>query len=247
MVKFVGSLIFLFSVVGCASRHVLIEPESPIVFSKRARGGAASWTGEELNAPSLTIYANGVVIRPAYNEGKRRWMLGHMKPQVFRERIKHIQNIRDSVKAMHRKTADTSAAIPVIEWITGSDTLAVRGLGFSVQGGWLDSMHYYNQEMDTWEYEALRPYVASRIRLYVKKSGSARGAQWPVWPVRAVLPSSVYTRDVSYYEPNVTENSVVIEGVIAREVQSAIGQTGVYEKFIADGMVYGIGYVIEVP
>ncbi|HMY35768.1 MAG TPA: hypothetical protein PKW36_06610, partial [bacterium] len=78
MVKFVGSLIFLFSVVGCASRHVLIEPESPIVFSKRARGGAASWTGEELNAPSLTIYANGVVIRPAYNEGKRRWMLGHM-------------------------------------------------------------------------------------------------------------------------------------------------------------------------
>lgn len=225
--------------VSCAPASYLHDHRpTDLVFQKRVYGGAADLVGSELSAPSFSLYADGTVIYYHYLDGKRKLVSTRLSESEFNAVYSRIQK---NLSVQLDETPKQKGA-PVTEFVYGSKTITIEGLGF-IQGiPLLDTLQKFSESIDQMTFEKNKKYFSKKIVLYVKKLSVGEPKTWPQWNIGEVNLDSVYKKDISFYEPNTDENSIALEGNLALKIQKVIDQASIYQKFSFHGRTYAAGY-----
>ena len=216
---------------------------SDIIFQKNVYGGVTALVGTELYTPGFTLYADGTVMYYQYVNGRRKLVCARVSRTNFLSLYDWIQ--KQLALPLERLPQQEDA--PVTEFLLDSQTLTIKGLGFIYGSASLDSLQEFSKKIDQLGFKHSRPYVAQKIVLFVKQLSGGESRSWPEWKIREVDLSKVYKKDISFYEPNVTDNSIVLEGKLAKNVQKHVEQTGIYQKFSFNGNIYAVGYKPVLP
>ncbi|MBL7961992.1 hypothetical protein JNL27_17290, partial [bacterium] len=207
---FISLLQFIFN--SCAPVSYLDNHmPSDLIFQKKVYGGVTALVGTELSAPSFSLYADGTVIYYRYMDGKRKFVSSRLPKRDFFNMYNWIEN-----KLSHAagQTSKLDGAV-VSEFYFNSRTVTIEGLGFIQGSSLLDSLHEFSKQIDQLNFKKSKKYYARQIVLYVKRLSGGETGSWPEWKIREVGLDSIYHKDISFYEPNVKENSIVLEGKIA--------------------------------
>jgi hypothetical protein len=214
-----------------------------LVFQKKVYGGVTALVGTELHAPSFSLYADGTVIYYQYIEGKRKLVSSRLSKTDFLAMYDWIhKNLSNDVG----NTPKQSGAL-VTEFFFNSHTVIIEGLGFIRGSISLDTLQEFSKQIDQLVFKNSKKYISKKIVLYVKRLSGGESRSWPEWKILEVNLDSVYKKEISFYEPNVTENSILLEGKLAEKIQKIVEQTSLYQKFSFDGKIYAVGYKPVLP
>ncbi|MBL7994774.1 hypothetical protein JNM05_05330 [bacterium] len=216
---------------------------SDLIFQKSVYGGITALVGTELSAPSFSLYADGTVIYYQYIDGKRKFVSSRLPKREFFVVYNWIEK---SLLPATGQTAKLDGAV-VTEFYFNSRTITIEGLGFIQGSAQFDSLHEFSKQIDQLIFKKSKKYYARQIVLYVKRLSGGDIGSWPEWKISEVGLDSIYQKEVSFYEPNVKENSLIIEGDIAVKVQKVVEQTSIYQKFSFRGRIYAVGYKPMLP
>ncbi|KAB2879512.1 hypothetical protein F9K33_08905 [bacterium] len=236
--------LFQFLFISCARISYLDNHlPSDLIFQKKVYGGVTTLVGTELSAPSFSLYADGTVIYYRYMDGKRKFVSSRLPKRDFFIIYNWIEN---NLSLVTGQTSKLDGAV-VSEFYFNSRTVTIEGLGFIQGPSQLDSLHEFSKQIDQLNFKKSKRYYAGQIVLYVKRLSGGEIESWPKWKIPEVGLDSIYQKDISFYEPNVKENSIVLEGKIAVKVQKVVEQTSIYQKFSHKGWIYAVGYKPVVP
>ncbi|MBL7961911.1 hypothetical protein JNL27_16885 [bacterium] len=229
--------------ISCAPISYLENHQpSDLIFQKKVYGGVTALVGTELSAPSFSLYADGTSIYYQYIDGKRRLVSSRLSKSDFLIMYNWIER---NLSIEDEKPSKQDGSI-ITEFFFDSKTITIEGLGFIQGSSVLDSLHEFSKQIDQLNFRKSKKYYARQIVLYVKRLSGGETGSWPEWKLRVGL-DSIYHKDISFYEPNVKENSIVLEGKIAVKVQKAVDQTSIYQKFSFKGKIYAVGYKPMLP
>ncbi len=217
------------------------------IFQRSSFGGAADIIGTELNAPSFTLYANGVMVGYRYADNKRQLVFKRLSRDEFLNLYHAVSlamlfNELDSATVAERRSNLSLKDAPTTRFVFYSRALEVKGLGLYRQSPAADTLEAFSHELDRIMLDARQLFRADSVRLYVKKASVGDTSAWPIWPLENVRLDSIYRRDISLYEPNSDENSRLFSGDDARRIQNTIEQASIYQKFSYGGSIYAVGY-----
>ncbi|MBX7150134.1 hypothetical protein K1X84_00740 [bacterium] len=231
---------FLIVGIGCSQASYL-ETHSPweMIFQKKVYGGAAELVGTELNAPSFSLYANGRVIYYRYIDGKRKMAVAVLTREEFLELLKVISDLLTPVDSVF---LDGSGDAPITEYYFYGRRIPIKGLHQSES-----AFGRFNESIDQMYFKKSMDYIPEKIVLYVKRLSSGDASAWPEWNINGIDLEKIYMKDISFYEPNSEENSIIIEGKLVNRVQNFIEQTGVYKKCVFNKHVFAVGYRPVLP
>lgn len=213
-----------------------------LIFQKKVYGGAAELVGTELNAPSFSLYANGRAIYYRYVDGKRKMAVSDLSREEFLELLTAISD-----KLTPTDTTvilDESSEAPVTEYYFYGRRIRIKGLGLSSSH---NAFEKFNDSIDRIHFEKSRNYIPEKIILYVKRLPTGDIGNWPEWKIPDIDLDKIYKKEISFYEPNSNENSLVIEGKWVKPVQDFAEQTGVYKKCVLHKKIYAVGYRPVLP
>ena len=225
--------------ISCAPISYLTDrPPTDLVFQKRVYGGAADLVGTELSAPSFSLYADGTVIYYHYLDGKRKLVSTRLSESEFNAVYSRIKkNLSEHLDETPKQTG-----APVTEFVYGSKTITIEGLGFIQGVPTLDTVQEFSISIDQLTFRKNKKYISKKVILYVKRISAGEPKTWPEWNIEEVNLDSVYKKDISFYEPNTDENSIALEGNLAVRIQQVIDQASIYQKFSFRGKTYAAGY-----
>lgn len=233
-------LVFL----SCAPVSYLENHEpTDLIFQKKTYGGVATLVGTELQAPGFSLYADGRVFYYQYIDGKRQLVYTRLAKKDFLRIYAWIE------KNMNRTIKDPpkNSEAPITEFSFGRETTGIEGLGFVKGDPGLDSLQEFSKAIDRINFDRSKRYMSNKIILYVKKLPSGDPESWPKWDIKDIDPASVYRKELSFYEPNSDENSLVLEGDLAKQVQNKIEQASIYQKFGFNNQIFAVGYRPVLP
>ncbi len=246
------TLLAVAGLTSCAAPRSYLEVHQPwdVIFQKRSYGGAADLIGTELHAPAFTLYANGSVIAYNYRDNKRRLLVKRLDRDEFlnlyhRISILMLFDNRDSAYVVESFRDWTDA--PTTEMMFYSKRLVIKGLGMYKKSPTIDSLQAFITGLDRREWPGAKAYQADSVRVFVKKLKGGDPQVWPVWPIGEIRLESLYHVERSAYEPNVEDNSRVYAGDLARQVQAAVDQVSMYQKFSWGSAIYSVGYRPLIP
>jgi len=251
-VKLSALLALLLSFSSGCTPLVYAPPHQPwdLLFQKKVYGGGVTvWVGDELNAPTFSLYANGVAVYVQHIGGKRKLVYSRLDQKdfdIFYDRIQRVLFAvkEDSLAQKEVKENEDLKTAPTIEFFIGGTNLKIQGLGFYRTT--YDSLQQFNRWLDQMSWNNFKQFYADSVRLYVKKTPGDSKA-WPPWRIEAIDLKSIYKKEVSFYEPNVEENALTVGGILARKIQDEIDQTGIYQKFSFKSEILGVGYKPLLP
>lgn len=237
----------LTSCLSPGSSYLTVHQPWDRIFQRSSFGGAADIIGTELNAPSFTLFANGVMVGYRYADNKRQLVSKRLSKDEFLNLYHAISlamlfNELDSATVAERRSNLSLKDAPTTRFVFYSRALEVKGLGLYRQSPSADTLKAFNHELDRIMLDARQLFRADSVRLYVKKVSGGDPSAWPVWPLENVRLDSIYRHDISFYEPNTDENSEFFSGDTAMRIQGVIEQTSIYQKFSHGGNVYAVGY-----
>lgn len=225
--------------VSCAPASYLRDHRpTDLIFQKRIYGGAAALVGTELSAPAFSLYADGAVIYYHYAEGKRKLVSSRFTESEFKAVYARIQKSL----SIPLEQIPVQPGAPVTEFIFHSRTITVEGLGFTKDVPLLDTLQEFSASIDRLTFGKNRKHFSNKVIVYVKKLSGGEPHAWPEWKIKEINPDSVYKKDISFYEPNADENSITLEGDLAKKIQKEIDQVSIYQKFSFNGNIYALGY-----
>lgn len=234
-------LLIFMGCLGC-SQGSYLQTHTPweLIFQKKVSGGTAELVGTELNAPSFSLYANGRVIYYRYLDGKRKMAESNLTREEFLELLKSVSDQLTPVDSVIIQDESTNA--PVTEYYFYGRRIHVKGFipphdAFEKFNTFIDRMHFKNS----------RDYIPKKIVLYVKRLSSGDITNWPEWKFHAIDLQKIYKKNIDFYEPNVDENSFVIDGNSVKKVLNFIEQAGVYKKCSWKNRIYAVGYRPVLP
>ncbi len=222
------------------------------IFQKQSFGGAADIIGTELNAASFTLYANGVMVCYRYADGRRRLVSKRLTRQDFLNLYHSISlamlfNERDSAYVMESLTNTALTEAPTTRMVFYSRKLNIKGLGLYASSPAVDELEAFNLHLEKLALDAHQPFRTTSVKVFVKKVNSGDTSVWPDWPIPELRLDSIYQKDISFYEPNVEENSRLVRGELAEKIQDVVEQTSIYQKFSYGGSIYAVGYRPMLP
>lgn len=216
---------------------------SDLIFQKKVYGGITALVGTELHAPSFSLYADGTVIYYQYMDGKRKLVSSRLSRADF---LRTYDWIKRTLSDAAGNTPKQNGTV-VTQFYFDSRIIPIEGLGFIQGSSVLDTLQEFSKTIDQLTFRNSAKYVSKRIAIYVKRLSAGESLSWPEWKISDVNLDSVYKKDISFYEPNVDDNSLLLDGKLAEEVQKNLEQTSLYQKFSFNGKIYAVGYRPIVP
>jgi len=218
-----------------------------VIFQKQSYGGAADIIGTELNAPSFTLYANGMIVSYRYADSKRRLVFKRLTQTEFLNIYHSIAlamlfNERDSAYTIESQTNSALKEAPTTRLVFYARKLEIKGLGLFQRSPSVDELEAFNLRLEQLTQDARQPFRTDSVCVFVKRLTSGDPTAWPPWPLPDIQLDSIYRKEISFYEPNVVENSQGFGGQLAKKIQQVIEQTSIYQKFSYDGYIYAVGY-----
>lgn len=244
--SFAGVAVFAACMSSGASYLTVHQPWDRI-FQRTSFGGAAEIIGTELNAPSFTLYANGVAVGYRYTDGKRQLVSKRLGREAFLNLYHAISlamlfNELDSTTVAEQRIHLALNEAPTTRFVFYSRIIEIKGLGLYLRSPAVDTLEAFNHKLDRIMSDARETFRTDSVLLYVKKVTTGDTSVWPAWPIHEVRLDSIYRRDVSFYEPNVVENSELFSGETAVRIQNTVEQVSIYQKFSYGEHIYAVGY-----
>ena len=243
---FSGILIIMLS--SCADVSYLsgYRPET-VICRKQITAGVINRIGGELNAPSFTLLANGTIIYFDYVGGQRSLVRGQLTKKEFFLLFTRIQKIRtDDTKDTLRQTSDENI-LPVVtlEFPDGAVRFAMTEQADTITSE--SRLTLFSRQLDSVRIKNSRLYVADSVVLFARPVSSGDINLLPSWPLESVGLDTLVKKQVSMYEPNAVENSVMLRKPMSVRIQKLIPQSGIYKKFAYKNRIYAVGYRPLIP
>lgn len=243
---FSGILIIMLSSCTDVSYLSGYRPET-VICRKHMTAGVINRIGGELNAPIFTLLANGTIIYFDYVEGRRSLVRSKLTKKEFIILLTRIQQIRtDYTNNTLRQISDENI-LPVVtlDFPDGTVRFAMTEQADTTTSE--SRLTLFSRRLESVRINNFRLYVADSVILFARPVSSGDIRLLPSWPLESVGLDTLVKKQVSLYEPNALENSVMLRKPMSVRIQKLIPQSGIYKKFAYKNRIYAVGYRALIP